>query len=80
MQRTKIPSNRERREKERKEREKRDVAGTKDGGRDGRDPTLNREHLSSSKTSKCMCVFVFCLLWVALVVAVFFVVFFFCLA
>lgn len=45
---------RERREKDRKEREKRDVAGTKDGGRDGRDPTLNREHLSSSKTSKYM--------------------------
>ena len=71
MQRTKIPLNRERREKDRKEREKRDVAGTKDGGRDGRDPTLNREHLSSSKTSKCMSVFIFCLLWVTLVVVVF---------
>ena len=66
MQTTKIPSNRERREKERKEREKRDLAGTKDGGRDGRDATLNREHLSSSKPSKCMCVFLFvCLVWFA---------------
>ena len=44
---------RERRDKERKEKEKRDLAGTKDD-RDARgDPTLHREHLASSKPSKC---------------------------
>jgi len=46
-------SYRERREKERKDKEKRDFAGSKDGRDIRGDPSLHREHLASSKPSKC---------------------------
>ena len=48
-------SYRERREKERKDKEKRDFVGSKDGRDIRGDSSLHREHLSSSKPSKCEC-------------------------
>lgn len=46
-------SYRERREKERKDKEKRDFVASKDGRDIRGDSSLHREHLASSKSSKC---------------------------